>query len=151
MVTPKPAARTGQKNSSSLEQRGAEGAAKVRETVDSQCRHPEPVDLQHGVQRGQFQFAKLQHGIDWARSGRLGHSGSVSVPAGTTAQFVAAVRGTSNTAVAWKLASMDGVAAVGTINASGLYTAPPGVNQNTQVVVTATSEEDQTASAKSLA
>lgn len=75
--------------------------------------------------------------------------GSVSVPAGTTAQFVAAVRGTSNTAVAWKLASMDGVAAVGTINASGLYTAPPGVNQNTQVVVTATSEEDQTASASS--
>ena len=82
MVTPKLAARTGQKNPSSLEQRGAEGAAKVRETVDSQCRHSEPVDLQHGVQRGQFQFAKFQHGIDWGSSGRLGHSGKRFSPGG---------------------------------------------------------------------
>jgi hypothetical protein len=75
---------------------------------------------------------------------------NVSVPSGQTAQFTAAVRGTSNTAVAWAVASINGIPAVGTINASGLYTAPAGVNSNTQVAVKATSMADQTASASAV-
>ncbi len=51
-------------------------------------------------------------------------------------QFSAAVSGTANTAVTWS-------ATAGTINASGLYTAPP-VTGATSVTVTATSQADTT-------
>jgi hypothetical protein len=72
---------------------------------------------------------------------------TVSVAAGQTVQFAAVVRGTSNTAVAWKLAGMNSAPAVGSITASGLYTAPGGITSNAQVAVMATSEADQMASA----
>jgi hypothetical protein len=54
-------------------------------------------------------------------------------------QFTATVSGTSNTGVTWS-------AAAGSVDASGLYTAP-AVNAQTNVVVTATSNADFTKSA----
>ncbi len=71
---------------------------------------------------------------------------SVNVAPGGTAQFTATVQNTTNTAVTW---SVDGVAggnsSVGTISASGLYTAPAQAGTHT---VTATSVADTTKSAK---
>jgi|CZKH01.1.fsa_nt_gi hypothetical protein len=50
---------------------------------------------------------------------------SVSLPVGGTAQFTAAVQGTSNTAVTWSVDSVSGGnSTVGTITSAGLYTAP---------------------------
>jgi len=80
--------------------------------------------------------------------------GSISVPAGKTAQFSAVVSGTSNTAVTWSLAGGGGSGAgsitAGSINSSGLYTAPAGVTTNTQVAVMATSVADRTLSASAM-
>lgn len=71
---------------------------------------------------------------------------SVSVAEGATTQFTATVKGSTNTAVTW---SVDGVsggsAAAGTINASGLYTAPTQAGSHT---VTATSVAQTSSSAK---
>ncbi len=71
---------------------------------------------------------------------------SVSIAVSTTTQFTATVQNTTNTAVTW---SVDGVAggntSVGTISATGLYTAPAQAGTHT---VTATSVADTTKSAK---
>jgi hypothetical protein len=71
---------------------------------------------------------------------------SVSIAVGTTTQFTATVQNTTNTAVTW---FVDGVAggnsSVGTISASGMYTAPAQAGTHT---VTATSVADTTKSAK---
>src|SRR5271157_764458 len=69
---------------------------------------------------------------------------SVSPPSATllsnqTQQFTAVVSGTSNTGVTWS-------ATAGTVNASGLYTAP-AVTAETNAVVTATSNADPSKSA----
>jgi len=70
---------------------------------------------------------------------------SVTVSAGAQQQFTAAVTGTGNTAVTWSVDSVaGGNSSVGTINASGLYTAP---TQSGTHVVTATSVVDTTKSA----
>src|SRR5437016_10042264 len=66
---------------------------------------------------------------------------SVTVAVGKTAQFTAAVTGTSNTAVTW---SVVGGAGNGTISSAGLYTAPPTVPNPPQVTLTATSQADST-------
>jgi Big-like domain-containing protein len=70
---------------------------------------------------------------------------SAIVGVNATQQFSATVSGTTNTAVTW---SVDGVnggnATVGTINSSGLYTAPSAPGAHT---VTATSVADATKSA----
>jgi hypothetical protein len=72
---------------------------------------------------------------------------SASVPTGTTQQFNASVTGTSNTAVGWNVAGAgcSGVAC-GTINSSGLYTAPAVVLSPATVTITATSVADPTKS-----
>ena len=68
---------------------------------------------------------------------------NASVPTGTTQQFKASVTGTSNTAVAWSVtgAGCSG-AACGTINISGLYTAPAVAPSSATVTITATSVAD---------
>jgi Bacterial Ig-like domain (group 2) len=70
---------------------------------------------------------------------------TATVGSGQTQQFTATVTGTTNTGVTW---SVDGVAGgnttVGTINTSGLYTAPSTAAAHT---VTATSVADTTKSA----
>ena len=72
---------------------------------------------------------------------------SASVPTGTTQQFKASVTGTSNTAVAWSVAGAGcSGAACGTINSSGLYTAPAVVPSPATVTITATSVADPTKS-----
>lgn len=72
---------------------------------------------------------------------------NASVPTGTTQQFNASVTETSNTAVAWSIAGAgcSGVAC-GTINSSGLYTAPAVVPSPATVTITATSVADPTKS-----
>ncbi|HTV53416.1 MAG TPA: aryl-sulfate sulfotransferase [Terriglobia bacterium] len=66
---------------------------------------------------------------------------------GQTAQFSAAVTGTSNTAVKWSVNGVaGGNASMGTISATGLYTAPakaPG----SSVTITAASQENSAAAA----
>jgi hypothetical protein len=63
---------------------------------------------------------------------------SASVAVGRTQQFSATVTGTSNTRVAWKVnGATGGSAAVGTISASGLFTAPKAVPNPSVVSVTA--------------
>jgi len=58
-----------------------------------------------------------------------------------TQQFVATVTGTSDTAVTWSLSGSSCPNACGTIDSSGLYTAP-GTVPNSNVTVTATSHAD---------
>jgi len=63
-----------------------------------------------------------------------------SVNLGATQQFTATVKGTTNTAVTWSTAGP------GTINSSGLYTAPTTLTTPATVTVTATSQADNTKS-----
>lgn len=71
---------------------------------------------------------------------------TVSVSVGSTSQFTATVTGSTNTAVTW---AVDGVSggnsSAGTINSSGLYTAPASTGSHT---VTATSVASNSSSAK---
>jgi hypothetical protein len=60
---------------------------------------------------------------------------SATVPAGDQLVFTPTVTGSANTAVTWSLSPN-----VGTINGTGLYTAPAAVNQDTTVTVTAASQ-----------
>lgn len=64
----------------------------------------------------------------------------------TTQQFTATVSGTNNTGVIW---SVDGVVGgnvgIGTINSSGLYTAPAAIPRPGTVTITATSTADTSA------
>jgi PQQ-like domain len=70
---------------------------------------------------------------------------SATLTAGTTQQFAATVQGTSNTAVTWSVDNVSGGNSdSGTVNASGLYTAPSQAGSHT---VTATSVADTTKSA----
>ncbi|MFY9976895.1 MAG: hypothetical protein WAK22_01610, partial [Candidatus Sulfotelmatobacter sp.] len=68
-----------------------------------------------------------------------------TVAPSSTQQFTATIQGISNTAVSW---SVDGIAggnsSVGTISASGLYTAPSALGAYT---ITATSAADTSATA----
>ncbi len=66
---------------------------------------------------------------------------TAQVPATETQQFTAAVTGTSNTAVSWNVNGISGGnSTVGTISATGLYTAPASVPTPPTVTVTATSQ-----------
>jgi uncharacterized protein (DUF1800 family) len=70
--------------------------------------------------------------------------GSASVQTGATRQFTATVTGTANTAVTWKVADIvGGNATVGTISATGLYTAP-ATSPGMPISVSATSQADPT-------
>lgn len=70
---------------------------------------------------------------------------AASVAVSATRQFSAAVGGTSNTAVAWSVNGVaNGNSTVGTVSASGLYTAPAAVPSAATVTVTATSAADST-------
>jgi hypothetical protein len=70
---------------------------------------------------------------------------SATIAANATQPFTATVTGTSNTSVTWSVDAVSGGnSSVGTINASGLYTAPPQAGTHT---VTATSVADTTKSA----
>lgn len=70
---------------------------------------------------------------------------SVTLGVGATTQFSATVQNTTNTAVTWSVDTIaGGNSTVGTINASGLYTAPSQAGNHT---VTATSVADTTKNA----
>src|SRR5437870_431088 len=72
---------------------------------------------------------------------------TASVQTGQTQQFTATVSGTTNTAVTWQVSSSSASAAsIGTINSSGLYTAPSTVPTGGTVTVIATSQADSTKS-----
>lgn len=66
----------------------------------------------------------------------------VSLSAGATQQFTAAVTGTTNTAVTWTLSPQ-----LGSISSAGLYTAPSVISTQQTVTVTATSAADTTKTA----
>ena len=68
---------------------------------------------------------------------------AVTLYAGQTQQFSASVLNTGNTAVTWTISP----AGTGTINASGLYTAPASISTPQTVTITATSQADTTESA----
>ena len=68
---------------------------------------------------------------------------SVALAASQTQQFTATVANTSNTAVTWSLSP----AGMGTIDSTGLYTAPASIAGQQTVTVTATSQADTTKSA----
>ncbi|MBN8730169.1 MAG: hypothetical protein J0L64_06470 [Acidobacteria bacterium] len=70
---------------------------------------------------------------------------SASLNQGQTRQFTAAVSGSANTAVTWKLGS-----AVGTITSTGLYIAPSTISAAQAVTVTATSAADPSKSASAV-
>lgn len=68
-----------------------------------------------------------------------------SVVLGQTVPFTATVTGTTDTAVNWEVGGVQGGnATVGTINTTGLYTAPNVLPNPTTVVVTAVSHADTT-------
>jgi len=67
--------------------------------------------------------------------------GTVSLDAGGTQQFTAAVTGTNSTALAWSITGCTG-SACGAVDANGLYTAPSSVPSPTDVTVTATAQAD---------
>src|SRR5215468_3190471 len=65
---------------------------------------------------------------------------SATVSPGATKQFIASVTGTTNTAVTWQVNGMSGGnATVGTISATGLYTAPSSIPNPATVTVAAVS------------
>lgn len=73
---------------------------------------------------------------------------SATVVVKKTHQFTAKVKNTTNTAVTWKVNKVvGGNATVGTISASGLYTAPATVPSPANVTVTVVSVADLTKSA----
>ncbi len=75
---------------------------------------------------------------------------NASVVVGTTQQFNAAVVGTSNTAVTWNVQGAGcSAAACGTINGTGLYTAPSAIPSPATVTVTATSAADSSKASSS--
>ena len=75
---------------------------------------------------------------------------TASVRAGDTAQFTSMVSGNSNTAVTWSVnGTAGGSAAVGTISASGNYTAPASLPNPNALTITATSAAVTSASASS--
>jgi hypothetical protein len=73
----------------------------------------------------------------------LALSGAMSVTLGTSSQYAATVKGSTNTGVIW---SVDGViggdASSGSISTKGLYTAPATVPGASKVTITATSVAD---------
>jgi hypothetical protein len=70
-----------------------------------------------------------------------------AVAVGTTQQFTATVTNTSNPAVTWQVNGVTGGDSMhGTINASGLFTAPAAVPSPATVTVTAISQADNTKS-----
>jgi 6-phosphogluconolactonase (cycloisomerase 2 family) len=72
---------------------------------------------------------------------------TISVVIGATQQFTATVANTANSAVNWQVNGVaGGNATVGTISASGLYTAPAVVPSPAAVTVTAVSQADNTKS-----
>lgn len=72
----------------------------------------------------------------------------VTLAPGATRQFMASVANTSNSAVTWQVNGIDGGnGAIGTIDASGLYTAPVGAVLPSSVTVTAVSKADSSQSA----
>jgi len=72
---------------------------------------------------------------------------TASVVAGKTQQFSATVSGSSNTAVSWEVNGITGGnSSTGTINSSGLYTAPT-VSSTLSVTVTAVSSADNSKTA----
>lgn len=72
----------------------------------------------------------------------------VTLSPGATEQFTASVTNASNTAVSWQVNGIDGGnGAIGTIDASGLYTAPTGATVPPNVTVTAVSKADSSKSA----
>ena len=68
---------------------------------------------------------------------------SATLSASETQQFTAAVANATNTAVTWTLSGCSGDAC-GTINSSGLYTAPSLIPNYTNVAVIATLQTDST-------
>jgi len=67
---------------------------------------------------------------------------TAAVATGESQQFLAAVTGTTNTAVNWSVNGIaGGNASVGTISASGLYTAPGAVPSPAGVTVSASSQD----------
>ncbi|HTM50191.1 MAG TPA: hypothetical protein VL285_15975 [Bryobacteraceae bacterium] len=73
---------------------------------------------------------------------------TASVRVRKTQQFTATVQGTTNTSVTWKVDGIQGGdSTLGTISASGLYTAPGSVPSPATVTVSATSVASPSASA----
>jgi hypothetical protein len=70
---------------------------------------------------------------------------SSSVEIGGTVQFTATVANTTNTAVTWQVNGITGGNnSLGTISASGLFTAPSAIPNPASVTITAVSAEDAT-------
>jgi uncharacterized protein (DUF1800 family) len=70
---------------------------------------------------------------------------TAAVRAGATQKFAAAVTGNANTSVAWSINAVPGGnATTGTIDATGLYTAPINPPTPNTITVTATSAADNT-------
>jgi uncharacterized protein (DUF1800 family) len=68
---------------------------------------------------------------------------SANIRAGDTQLFTASVTGTANTAVTWSVnGTAGGNATLGTINATGLFTAPATLPNPANVTITATSSAD---------
>ncbi len=77
---------------------------------------------------------------------------SPSVQTGQTQQFTATVANTTNTAVTWQVNNVTGGSAtLGTISATGLYTAPASVPSPAGVTISAVSQADSTKSASAIA
>ena len=75
-------------------------------------------------------------------------TGSAETRLGATTQFTATVTGTANTAVAWQVNGIaGGSAALGTISATGLYTAPASLPSPNTVTIGAVNSAASTASA----
>ena len=76
---------------------------------------------------------------------------AASAATGETVQFTATVKGSSNTAVTWSVNGVTGGnGTVGTVSATGLYTAPAAVPNPATVTVTATSQADSSKSASAV-
>ena len=93
-----------------------------------------------------------KHGVDGTPTSPDDGSGSVvvtpataTIRAGATEAFAASVSGSTNTTVTWSVNSVaGGNATTGTIDATGMYTAPANLPTPNTITVTATSAADTT-------
>ena len=71
----------------------------------------------------------------------------VTLAAGESHQFTATLTGTTNTAVNWRMSGCEKVTC-GTLNATGLYTAPSNIPEQFTITISAVSTADPTKSAQ---
>jgi uncharacterized protein (DUF1800 family) len=92
---------------------------------------------------GATQSSAYSLSIPGGPAASLAVTGSSQAGIGTNVQYAATITGIANTAVTWAVnASPGGSASIGTISATGLYSAPAAIPAQNEITISATSVAD---------